>query len=284
MPTPSVPSLLRKYRIAPRRRLGQHFLTAAPTMGKVVAALGCTEEDAAVEIGSGLGVMTALLAERAGHVFAIERDSHLLDIARKEFPSDAITWIDADILKVDLCDIVLHFAGAEPRGRLKVVGNLPYGISSPILFCFLEHRSFLERAVVMVQKEVALRICAPVGSKEYGILAVLLQAVADCRRLFDVSAKSFFPRPAVASSVVRLDFREGDCGIADESRFREIVKGAFGKRRKTLRNALLGARALGLNPDALDAALSSLGIDPRRRPETLTVDEFKRLASHLPRR
>ena len=282
MPLPSVHSLLRKHGIAPKKRLGQHFLHARPTMEKIVAALAATKNDTVIEIGPGLGVMTAIVAAGARHVFAIEKDAAMIDVARAEFGSlDNITWVEEDILEVPLCDVVAKLACVAPGERILVVGNLPYNISSPILFCMLEHRGMIRRAVVMIQKEVAERIVAKPGSKDYGILAVLLQAVASCRKLFDVSAKSFLPPPEVTSAVVQIDFREGDGGIADEERFRLVVKGAFGKRRKTLRNALLGARALKLVAARLDAALAACGIAGRRRPEELSVAEFVALANRL---
>lgn len=282
MAIPSVHSLLKKHGITPKKRLGQHFLHARPTMEKIVAALAATNDDTVIEIGPGLGVMTALAAATARHVFAIEKDAAMIDVARQEFGGiENITWIEEDILETPLCDVMQRLACVGQGERIRVVGNLPYNISSPILFCMLEHRRMIRRAVVMIQKEVAERIVAQPGGKDYGILAVLLQAVADCRKLFDVSAKSFLPPPEVTSSVLQIDFREGDDGIADEERFRLVVKGAFGKRRKTLRNALLGARALGLTAAKLDAALESCAIDPRRRPEQLSVAEFVALANAL---
>ncbi|HPM40819.1 MAG TPA: 16S rRNA (adenine(1518)-N(6)/adenine(1519)-N(6))-dimethyltransferase RsmA [bacterium] len=279
---PSVHSLLKKYGIAPKKRLGQHFLHARPVMEKIVAALAPEKKDAVIEIGPGLGVMTAIAAAKADHVFAIEKDAAMIDAARAEFGDiENITWIEEDILEVPLCDVVRKLALIDPDERALLMGNLPYNISSPIFFCMLEHRKMLARAVVMVQREVAERVCAKPGGKDYGILSVLMQAVAECKKLFDVTQKSFVPPPEVVSSVMKLEFRTGGCGIEDEAFFRVVVKGAFGQRRKTLRNALLGARLPGIGAERLDSALSSLKIDPKRRPETLSVEEFINLSNKL---
>lgn len=282
MTTPSVHSLLKKYGIAPKKRLGQHFLHARPTMEKIVAALGATKKDTVVEIGPGLGVMTSMVAESAGYVFAIDKDASMIDAARAEFGLiENITWIEEDILEVPLCDIVTKLAHPSPEERIRIVGNLPYNISSPILFCMLEHHEMISRAVVMLQREVAERIVAKPGGRDYGILSVLLQSVARCKKLFDVSAKSFIPPPEVTSSVIGLDFAAKADGVEDECWFRRVVKAAFGRRRKTLRNALLGGNLPGVTPARLDEALSKLSIEPRRRPETLSPEEFARLSNAL---
>ena len=279
----SIQSLLRRYGLKPKKRLGQHFLNAIPTMCKIVDALDIRPDDDVIEIGSGLGVMTHLLASQARRVFAIERDQGLIEIARQEFKADNITWIQSDILKLTPRSILGEKgAGAKrPSAQAKIAGNIPYNISAPILFWLLDHRDSLSRAVIMVQKEVGLRIVAPPGGKDYGIPSVLIQAFADCKRLFDISPKSFTPPPKVVSTVVQFDFRTENPKIHDEAAFRAVVKAAFGKRRKTLRNALLGARGLWSNAHALDSALSACGIWPHRRPATLSVDEYICLASHL---
>lgn len=279
-PPRSVLSLLKRYGIFPQKRLGQHFLIAAPTMEKIIAALDCAPDDVVIDIGSGFGVMAARLAARARRVIAIEKDRLLFEAARAEFGAKPnITWMQGDILELPFSEIVAELA--PPAGRIKVVGNLPYNIASPILFLLLEHRELVSQAVLMVQREVADRIVARPGSRDYGILSVLLQAEAFCARLFAVSAKSFFPVPQVASAVVRIEMMSGKSPVADGPLFRTVVKGAFGKRRKTLRNALLGARDLRLTPAEFDGALRDLAIDGRRRAEELSVQEFLRLAKRL---
>ncbi|MFA5810880.1 MAG: 16S rRNA (adenine(1518)-N(6)/adenine(1519)-N(6))-dimethyltransferase RsmA [bacterium] len=280
----SVHALLKKYNIAPKKRLGQHFLAAMPTMEKIVAALDVGSQDAVIEIGPGLGLMTRLVALRARQVIAIDRDRALLDIARSELADiENIAWVEGDILEQTIEGIAA--AGRCPGiQRFKLIGNLPYNISSPILFWMLDSRQHLSQAIIMMQKEVALRIASRPGCKDYGILSVITQAFAKAERLFDVSAKSFVPPPKVTSSVLRIDFTAAArVEPQDEARFREVVRAAFGKRRKTIRNALLGARGLRITADLLDQALKTTGIDPVRRPETLSIDEFAMLSEHLGR-
>ncbi|MFH0800739.1 MAG: 16S rRNA (adenine(1518)-N(6)/adenine(1519)-N(6))-dimethyltransferase RsmA [Pseudomonadota bacterium] len=273
----SIHSLIKKYGIAPRKRLGQHFLSAMPTMEKIVASLEIEEGEDIVEIGPGLGVMTQLVAEHAHRVFAVETDEELLNIAREELAGVFnISWIKGDILGETIPSIV-----GRSKRKIAVIGNLPYNISSPIIFWMLDNREMISRALIMAQKEVAVRLSTGPGGKEYGILSVLLQACADCKRLFDVSPSSFIPAPRVSSSIVRIVFKENVRLACGEGWFKAVVKGAFGKRRKTLRNAILGAHALKIDPAPLDAALLECGIDGRRRPETLSVAEFAALASRL---
>lgn len=267
---PSVKSLLKKYGIVPKKRLGQHFLAETPTIEKIIKAAGFTPEDTVLEIGSGIGVMTAMTAQRVKNVIAVERDHVLFDAAKTEFIGfDNISWLNTDILKLDI----------RPFGQLKLIGNLPYNISSPIIFWILENRAQISSALFMMQKEVALRIAAAPGGKDYGILSVLLQARADCKKLFDVSPKNFVPPPEVVSSVVKIQFGKTHCRIEDEKTFTALVKAAFGKRRKTLRNALIGAGNLHIDPNLLDEILTKINIDGKRRPETVGVDEFARLSN-----
>lgn len=278
MTTASVHSLLKKYGIRPKKNLGQHFLAAMPTIEKIVAALGPDQNDCVIEIGSGLGIMTRLIAKQAGRVIAIERDHALLDIARKELADiKNIAWIEGDVLKQKISELC-----CDKNCRFKIAGNLPYNISSPILFWMLDQRSLISSALIMLQKEVAVRIAAKPGNKDYGILSVLTQAFADVEKLFDVSAKSFAPPPEVTSSIVRLNFTtKAKIEPEFETRFREIVRAAFGKRRKTIRNALLGAHGLKLSADNIDRALTLASIEPKQRPETVSVEEFAILAKEL---
>lgn len=266
---PSPASLLKKYQIKPKKRLGQHFLTAPPTIDKIIASANPKKNDRFIEIGSGLGVMTAKLAEQCQHVSAIEYDRELFEIARAEFHSiKNISWINADILSFDIAAI----AGAP----LQIIGNLPYEITTPILFWLLAERASLKRATLMMQKEVAMRLVAKPGTKTYGILSVLVQAHASCHRLFDVGMQNFLPPPKVISSVVDLVFDE-PYAVQDEGALRRLVHAAFNKRRKTLRNALL-ASPLGLSSTALDRALQESGIDGSKRAEALSIAEYLRLA------
>lgn len=277
MRIPSVQSLLKKYHIRPKKRLGQHYLIAQPTMMKIVSALHATRDDTVLEIGCGLGVMTAMLAGQCRRVIAVDADESSLTIARQEFGSLInVEWIHADILKTNISSI----ARAE---KLLVIGNIPYNISTPIFFHLLDNCSHVTRAVLMVQKEVADRVVARPGGKEYGALSVMLQAHAHCAKLFNVARTNFIPAPAVMSAVIELNFPDSIGGPFRPPDFlRIVVQAAFQKRRKTLRNALLGS-SLKLRVDDLDRILDELGIDPKRRPETLSVDEFSRLAARIAR-
>lgn len=292
MKIPSVFHIL--HGIIPKKRLGQHFLSAQPTIEKIVNAADLSPEDTVLEIGSGLGVMTATIAAKSKKVVAVEKDAALFDAAKSEFSAIGnIEWINADILKmriegvfadeksVNREPLTVNRKSITENRKNKILGNLPYNISSPIIFWMLENRAMISSAVVMLQKEVALRIAAAPGGKDYGILSVLLQAHANCKRLFDVSPKNFLPPPEVISSIVKIDFRKTGLKITDEKFFSAVVKAAFGKRRKTLRNALLGAQNLRIDRDSLDGIFAKLGLDGRRRPETLSVDEFAELANAL---
>jgi len=252
-------------------------LAAGPTIDKVVEALQLAPGELVVEIGPGLGVMTRRIAERAGRVIAIERDERMVDILSTELGDlKNLTVVHGDILDAELAELA---AGGM---RVKIAGNLPYNISSPILFWMLGNRDRISRAIIMLQREVAARIAARPGGKDYGTLSVMTQAQAAVRRLFDVSAASFVPPPEVRSSVLAIDFPEEEAiSSEDVARLTRCVRAAFGKRRKTLRNALLGAADLGASPEGIDAALSRAGIDPGLRPEALSVEEFIRLARFL---
>jgi len=296
MQLPSVQSLLKKYDIKPKKRLGQNYLIAQPTMLKIVDSLGATKNDVVLEIGCGFGVMTAMLAQRCKRVIAVDADGSSLDIAVKEFGSLVnVEWIHADILDVDI-------ASLAKSKKILVIGNIPYNISSPIMFRLLENRECIERAVLMMQKEVVDRVAAEPGGKDYGALSVMMQSFAHCTKLFNVSRTNFIPPPDVTSSVINIDFnimkrRVGAFShrrhvVADGKwsgnrrelvfgSLRRVVQAAFQQRRKTLRNALLGSKDLHLKPDHLDRILAELDIDPRRRPETLSVEEFHRLAGAL---
>jgi 16S rRNA (adenine1518-N6/adenine1519-N6)-dimethyltransferase len=281
MSTTSVTAILRRHGIRPKKRLGQHFLAQMPTIRKIVDAIDPSEDECVLEIGPGPGIMTKLLVERAGFVIAVDKDALIIDVAREELgnPQNAY-FIEGDVLELELEEAISELSERFAK-KIKVAGNLPYNISSPILFWILDHRDLISRAIVMVQKEVALRIAAAPGGKDYGTLSVRTQAYASARRLFDVSPSNFIPPPEVNSSVVEIDFAGGaPTKPEDDAAFEAVVRAAFGKRRKTIRNALLGS-ALGLKPDVLDVALSNSEIDGKRRPETLTVDEFIRLAADL---
>ena len=263
--------LLHDSGLAPHKRLGQNFLVDANIPRRIAAAVDLGPDERVLEVGVGLGALTRPLAEAAGEVIGIEADSGLIRLheERRDLP-DNVRLIHADILKTDLASF------RPPGGHLKIAANLPYAISTPFLFRLIEQRDALETAVLMLQKELAERLCAAPRTKEYGAPTVLLAACADVETLFDVGPAAFHPRPRVDSRVIRLRFfpepaRLAELGPFDRPLFTRVVRAAFSQRRKTLANALSG-----LVPDkaALLGPLERAGIAAERRAETLTLAEY----------
>ena len=253
-----------------RKRYGQHFLEAA-WADKVVAAIAPAAADRFLEVGSGPGALTLRLAARVAHVTAIEIDPSMADILAPRLPGN-VALIRADFLDVDLEQILT----GEP---VRVAGNLPYNVASPILFALIDaHRRFggIRDATLMVQREVAERICASPGSRDYGVLSILVQLHADVRPVLVLPPGAFRPVPKVHSALVSLRFRPPAVALADEQGFEAMVRTMFTQRRKTLLNALR-PYAVPRDREAA-AALAAANIDPRRRPETLQLAELARLA------
>jgi 16S rRNA (adenine1518-N6/adenine1519-N6)-dimethyltransferase len=261
---------------ARRKRLGQHFLRHPGALRRIVAAAALQPTDTVVEVGAGTGILTVALAPEAGKVLAVEVDGHLIPRLKERLAEHAATNVEViqeDILRFDFAQAAHRF------GRLKVVGNLPYSVSSPVMFRLLEHRELIILAVLMFQREVAERIAAAAGGKEYGVLSVRVQQAALVERVMDLEEKHFQPPPKVKSAVLKLTFPEQPPQpVADEEVFALVVKAAFGQRRKTLHNAL---RSLGLPAGAADEAMAASGVDPALRAERLSVAAFARLADEL---
>jgi len=258
----------------PRKRFGQHFLTDKNLIRKIVAAAGVAPGDAVLEIGPGRGALTEGLIEAGASVTAIEVDRDLARLLKERFPSEALKVIGADALKVSYTEF-----SREAARRFKLVANLPYNISGPLLARLLQQRSAFSVMVLMFQKEVAERIVSPPGVKSYGVLSVLSQAYTEVNIEFNVSRNLFSPRPKVDSSVVSFRVLERPCvEIDDEAFFKTVVKSAFGTRRKTLLNSL---KTLGFEKEQLVSALAETGVDPGRRGETLGLGEFTALARAL---
>ena len=253
--------LLRKHGLLPKKDWGQNFLGNQEILEDLAALAGLRPGDTVVELGAGLGHFTRALAATGAHVVAVERDRELAPILREELP--AVEVVEADAKSFDL-EAIAHRAGKP----IVVCGNLPYHLSSPILFHLLDQRKALRRAVLLLQREVAVRVAEPPGSRTYGLLSVLVQHVADARIALEVPRHAFTPPPEVESSALVLDLLpEPRAPVQDEQRFRALVKAAFQQRRKTIWNSvkpLAGARE----------ALRKAGIDPMRRAETLSVEEF----------
>lgn len=256
-----------------RRALGQHFLRDAAVARAIVEALGPGPRDLVVEIGPGEGALTEDLARRAGRLVAIEIDPALARRLRARLPgldvreADARTWDYAGLVR-------------PQGGRVLVAGNLPYSAGTRILAALVDARQSLDAIVVMLQREVAERVAAPPGGRDYGSLSVLTQVACEVELLLRVPPGAFRPPPQVESAVLRLIPRAAPpVPIADEARFRTVVRAAFARRRKALANAL--AAGLGASVSGTRAACARAGIDPSRRAETLSIAEFARLAEIL---
>lgn len=272
-------TVLRRLGLRPEKARGQHFLIHPHQSRRIVAALDLAPEDLVVEVGPGLGALTVLLAQAAGRVVALEVDPLLAAYVREElFPGDFRVEVRCqDVLRFDFLQLA-----REARTRLIVAGNLPYQITSPLLFKLAEQKAALCRAVLMMQQEVGARLAAAPGGKDYGILSVLLQYHFTLTRLFSLGPGNFYPPPKVTSVVMRLIPRQPDPRARDEGLFARVVKAAFAARRKTLRNTLaVRAPALGLTAEEVLAALAALDIDPGRRGETLSVAQFVLLSNDL---
>ncbi len=271
--------LLEAKGIHPRKSMGQHFLADPNIAASILTKARFAAHDIVFEIGAGLGALTLPLAARVKHVFALEPDSRIAALLGEELLAanvSNVTVIEEDILQCDL-----EAFTNSPNKNLKVIGNLPYHISSQVLLRLIRFRHLIDAAFLMFQKEVAERLTAVPGTKDYGRPSVAIQYCATITPLISVGASAFFPRPKVDSQVVAIAFHHPVSWPAtDEDFFFSVVKAAFGKRRKTLKNALLGG-GLGLKDELLSAALKLTGIDPRRRAETLTVNEFVALSNLL---
>jgi len=273
---PTARELLTRHGLSPKKALGQNFLVDPRVQKRIVAAAQITNDDVVVEIGAGLGALTARLADAANHVIAIDRDAQLVQVLRAELAARR----NVDIVLGDALEFDLRQAAAKAGRPLVVVGNLPYVVTSPLLFAILDAGAgggVVDRAVLMVQKEFAQRMLAPPGSRVYGRLSVMAQQAAEAEILFHVGAGAFFPAPAVTSSVLRLRPRQQTLAHVDAPEvFDRVVREAFGTRRKMLRRALEPA----FGPRAA-AALVAAAIDGTRRAEELSVADFARLANAL---
>jgi 16S rRNA (adenine1518-N6/adenine1519-N6)-dimethyltransferase len=262
-----------------KKALGQNFLVDESVLKRIVSSVAPTPDDSILEVGPGRGALTRILAESGAKFLAVEWDRDLLPLLEAEFRDNANVEIGhGDILRVDLRQLLTT---RSPGKRWKVAANLPYNISSQVLFRFLECSELFERLVLMLQKEVGDRLTAPPNCKDYGALTVLLRLHFDIRREFIVKPGAFRPIPKVDSAVLRFTpLEKPRAEVGDEDLFRRVVKGAFSQRRKTLSNALRSA-GVAAGDDELREALSRSGIDGGRRGETLSLDEFALLSREL---
>jgi 16S rRNA (adenine1518-N6/adenine1519-N6)-dimethyltransferase len=264
----------------PTKGLGQHFLIHQATAEKIAAAIHPGPGDVVVEIGAGLGALTLPLSRSGALVIAVEIDAELVKFLRKEFEKrngKGVKIECMDILELDLISLYEQF-----QRKMKIIGNLPYNISSPVLFKLMEAADYLEEAVLMLQDEVAERVLAGPGNKDYGIISVMVAYHCECRRVMRVKPSQFHPPPKVDSQVVSLSFRDRPLTPQVEASWLlQTVKAAFSHRRKTLRNSLLASKLGNLTPDLVNGVLQEASIEANRRPESLTLEEFLRLAKGL---
>lgn len=252
-----------------QKSLGQNFLIDDNVIQQIVLASELKVDTPLVEIGPGLGVLTRVLAKQVRQMWAVELDQRKMGILHRELQGLPVEIIQGDALKLDLSDL-----WGENKGYL--IGNLPYYITSPLIMYFLEQSAHLTGMTVMVQEEVADRIAASPGGKEYGVLSVAVQVAAEVEKVLRVPAQAFWPAPKVNSAVIRLRLRTYP-GIVDKGAFFKVVKAAFGQRRKTLSNSL--SAGLGISKEYVALRLSELGINGQQRAETLSIAEFLKLSN-----
>lgn len=287
-----VRNLVRRHEFKIKKRLGQHFMVSPPVLERMIDLAEIKKTDRVLEIGPGPGSLTQYLAKKAGQVVAVEIDATvipLLEETVKEYSNTRI--VIGDILKLNLDEVMIKEtpdlrispAGPEPALTYKVVGNLPYYITSPIIMGILQGGYQIENLVFLVQKEVAERLAAVPATKEYGLLTIGVQYYAEVVSGGTVSPEAFWPQPEVESALVKLlPRKEPPVNVVDEDFFFWVARAAFGQRRKTLTNALIGAPgASGLNREIVEGILLKSGIDGRRRGETLNLEELAGLSNSL---
>ncbi len=272
-------SILRAKGIRPLKRLGQSFLQDLNIIDKIVDLAGVKETETVVEIGAGLGIMTGQIAKKAGRVLALDIDPYMIEILKSSLADlTNVMVIHTDILNYDFSKAAVEYAVR----KMKVIGNVPYNISSPILFHLLKYRESIGSIILMFQKEVADRIAAQPGSKEYGIPSVIVSMFAEIAHLVSVPAYCFYPKPKVSSCVVKIEMRDKPLiDLSSEEFFYSVVRSSFAQRRKTILNNLKRASLPGISEDSIIKALAESEIDGGRRGETLSAAEFGMLSNAL---
>jgi 16S rRNA (adenine1518-N6/adenine1519-N6)-dimethyltransferase len=272
-------TLLAAWNLKPKKTMGQNFLSDPSTAETIISRAHLSSEDVVLEIGAGLGALTICLAQVVKKVYAVEKDRQLIGLLKTQLLANRIS--NCEIITQNILRMDLHAVTDTIGRKITVVGNLPYGISSQILVKLIQSRSVVERAILMFQKELAQRLTAQPGGRDYGRITAMLRYCADIRVLANIKASVFYPPPKVDSTVIEARFKSTLIyGPHDETMLFAVIKAAFGNRRKTLKNALT---ASGLDIDSQTAlkALDSAGIDPSRRAETLQSAEFVSLESCL---
>ena len=272
--------VLQKYNFTFQKKFGQNFLIDPHVLDKIIAAAEITKDDFVLEIGPGIGTLTQYLAEAAGKVVAVEIDRNLLPILQETLADyDNVKVIHADVLSLDLEKLVQEENGGRP---IKVVANLPYYITTPIIMALFEQHVPLANVTVMVQKEVAARMKSGPGSKDYGALSLAVQYYAEPYIVANVPCNCFMPRPNVDSAVIRLTrYEEPPVQVKDEKMLFKIIRASFNQRRKTLQNGLNNSSELNFTKDQIAAAIAEAGFSPSVRGEALTLEQFAKLTDIL---
>jgi 16S rRNA (adenine1518-N6/adenine1519-N6)-dimethyltransferase len=270
-------ALFKKHNFSPLKRFGENYLIDGNVKDKIISEALAADGDTILEIGPGFGALTFDLASSSAKVFAVEKDRKaftiLKDIVKDDFPNLKI--FNEDILKFDLKTIC-------GGGKIKVIGNLPYYITTPVIEYIIENRDIIEEALIVAQKEVALRLLAPEGSERRGSISCFVQYYTRPEYLYTIKRNSFYPVPDVDSSLLRLKFPDKPAiEVKNESVFFKIVRGAFNQRRKSIVNSLSREAVLGLPKAELTNILSRLGIDPASRPEDLPLSSFANIANSI---
>lgn len=272
--------VLQRYDFKFAKKFGQNFLIDGHVMDKIIDVAGICEEDCVLEIGPGIGTMTQFLAESAGHVVSVEIDNKLIPILEDTLSEYAnVTIINNDIMKLDIGELVEKYNGGKP---MKLVANLPYYITTPIIMSLLEKHVPLKSITVMVQREVAMRMQAGPGSKDYGALSLAVQYYGEPYLAANVPQNCFMPRPSVDSAVIHLNiYDKPPVEVKDERLMFLLIRASFSQRRKTLVNGIANSAELDFSKEQVTAALESLGLRPDVRGETLTLSDFAKLSDVL---
>lgn len=272
--------VINKYSFAFQKKFGQNFLIDSNVLENIVEAAGITKDDFVLEIGPGIGTMTQYLCESARQVLAVEIDKMLIPILEDTLSEyDNVEVINQDVLKVDIKSLVEEKKNGRP---IKVVANLPYYITTPIIMGLFESKVPIESITIMVQKEVADRMQTGPGSKDYGALSLAVQYYAEAKVMLNVSATCFMPRPNVDSAVIKLTrHQESPVEVKDESLMFRIIRASFNQRRKTLVNGLKNSSELDFSKEEITEAIKSIGKEENIRGEKLTLEEFAKLSNAL---
>lgn len=271
---------IQKYEFMFQKKFGQNFLIDPHVLEKIIRAAGVTKEDCVLEIGPGIGTMTQYLAENAGKVVAVEIDRNLIPILSETLEEyDNVTVINEDILKVDIKELADKYNGGRP---IKVVANLPYYITTPIIMGLFESNVPIDNITVMVQKEVADRMKEGPGSKDYGALSLAVQYYALPEIVANVPPNCFIPRPNVGSAVIRLTrYKEAPVRAEDPKLMFKLIRASFNQRRKTLQNGIGNSPELSFTKEQVAAAIEQMGLSPSVRGEALSLEQFARLSDIL---